>query len=136
MPQCILDRLFLLRRAMRDNTLPFTDIVVLMLCFRSNHRHPHLSQYGCEALDLCCSNLQQSQCAPTASLRCLKNKRDLNSAVNRSSKQPLGIIDFYARNSEYNLISRFYHDNINSEKMADLSKIPIRSRHDSQTRIP
>ena len=63
MPQCILDRLFLLRRAMRDNTLPFTDIVVLTLCFRSNPRHPHLSQYGCEALDLCCSNLQQSRYA-------------------------------------------------------------------------
>lgn len=31
MPQRILDRLFLLRRAMRDNTLPFTDVVVLAL---------------------------------------------------------------------------------------------------------
>ena len=31
MPQCILDRIFLLRRAMRDNTLPFTDVVVLTL---------------------------------------------------------------------------------------------------------
>ena len=32
-PQCILDRLFLLRWAMRDNTLPFTDIVVLPLLY-------------------------------------------------------------------------------------------------------
>ena len=31
MPQRIINRLFLLRRAMRDNTLPFTDIVVLTL---------------------------------------------------------------------------------------------------------
>ncbi len=31
MPQRILDRLFLLRRTMRNNTLPFTDIVVLTL---------------------------------------------------------------------------------------------------------
>ena len=29
MPQSILDCLFLLRRAMRDNSLPFTDVVVL-----------------------------------------------------------------------------------------------------------
>ena len=36
----------------------------------------------------------------------------------------IGLIGFYARNSEYNLISRCYHDNINSEKMADLSKNP------------
>ena len=31
MPQRILDRLFLLGWAMRDNTLPFTDVVVLAL---------------------------------------------------------------------------------------------------------
>ena len=31
MPQRILDRLFLLRRAMRDNTLSFTNVVVIAL---------------------------------------------------------------------------------------------------------
>ena len=31
MPQRILDRFFLFRRAMRDNSLPFTDVVVLTL---------------------------------------------------------------------------------------------------------
>lgn len=31
MPQRILDRLFLLRRAMRDNTIHFADVVVLAL---------------------------------------------------------------------------------------------------------